>query len=145
LGVQLSEEPGNITLLGIPPTAGDAARQLTIGMDIPPALLHEMADPDNATAVVEGAEIPLGEVPWYLERLHGVAHLLPADPVWSIGIVFGVLAALAIFGNFVRFFQEYSGEKAAILAVEDMRRQTYDHILHVPLGYFSLKGTSDIT
>src|SRR5690606_14957548 len=100
LGVQLSEEPGNIRLLGIGPTAGEAARQLTVGIDIPPALLHEMADPDNATAVVDGAELPLGEIPWYLKRLHGVAHLLPADPVWSIGVVFGVLAALAIFGNF---------------------------------------------
>lgn len=76
---------------------------------------------------------------------HTLAHKLPLDPVWSIAVVFGVLAGFAIFGNIVRFFQEYLGEKAAILAVEDLRRHTYDHVLHMPLGYFSLKGTSDVT
>ncbi|MCC6240323.1 MAG: ABC transporter ATP-binding protein [Phycisphaerales bacterium] len=85
------------------------------------------------------------EVSWHLRTGQRLAYLLPTDPVASIAIVFGVLASLAIFGNFVRFFQEYYGEKAAILAVEDMRRHLYDHVLHMPLGYFSLKGTSDAT
>ena len=51
----------------------------------------------------------------------------------------------AIFGNFVRFFQEYLSDKAAILAVNDIRRQLYDHVLHIPLGHFGSKGTSDVT
>src|SRR5690606_19106706 len=89
--------------------------------------------------------VTLDALPWHLGVGHQLAYSLPRDPVWSIAVVFAVLAGLATFGNFVRFFQEYWGEKAAILAVEDIRRHLYDHVLHMPLGFFSLKGTSDVT
>jgi ABC-type multidrug transport system fused ATPase/permease subunit len=45
----------------------------------------------------------------------------------------------------VRFVQEYFSDKAAISAVNDIRRRLYDHVLHIPLGFFGLKGTSDVT
>jgi ABC-type multidrug transport system fused ATPase/permease subunit len=45
----------------------------------------------------------------------------------------------------VRFFQEYLSDKAAISAVNDVRRRLYDHVLHIPMGFFGLKGTSDVT
>src|SRR5438067_1008860 len=60
-------------------------------------------------------------------------------------VVLGFLFALSLFGNFVRFYQEYFSDKAAILAVNDIRRKLYDHVLHIPLGFFGLKGTSDVT
>ena len=45
----------------------------------------------------------------------------------------------------MKFFQEYLSDKAAILAVNDIRRQLYDHVLHIPLSHFDLHGTSDVT
>jgi ATP-binding cassette, subfamily B, bacterial MsbA len=52
---------------------------------------------------------------------------------------------LSLIGNVIRFFQEYLADKAAILAVNDIRRQLYDHVLHVPLAHFGEQGTSDVT
>jgi len=49
------------------------------------------------------------------------------------------------FGNTIRFFQEYLSDKAAILAINDIRRRLYDHVLHVPMSFYGLKGTSDVT
>ena len=45
----------------------------------------------------------------------------------------------------MRFVQEYYSDKAAILAIKDVRRRLYDHVLHVPMSFFGLAGTSDVT
>lgn len=83
--------------------------------------------------------------PWYLEWAGAVAAHLPTHPVQAIATVFGVIFVLAILGNCVRFIQEYFSDKAAISAVNDIRRRLYDHVLHIPMGFFGLKGTSDVT
>src|SRR5207244_75002 len=50
-----------------------------------------------------------------------------------------------VVGNIFRFFQEYLSDKAAISAVNDVRRHMYDHVLHMPMNYFGSSGTSDVT
>jgi ABC-type multidrug transport system fused ATPase/permease subunit len=87
----------------------------------------------------------LPALPWYFAAFYRAASLVPNDPVWAIGAVMGVMFALGLIGNFVRFYQEYFSDKAAILAVNDIRRKLYDHVLHIPVGFFGLKGTSDVT
>ncbi len=76
-----------------------------------------------------------------------VAYWIPGrdHPIAAIATVFGVLTCLALTGNVFRFFQEYLSDKASILAVNDIRRRMYDRVLHVPLGYFGSRGTSDVT
>jgi subfamily B ATP-binding cassette protein MsbA len=75
----------------------------------------------------------------------GAAAKVPADPVKAIAAVFIFIFCLAMFGNVIRFFQEHLSDRAAIFAVNDLRRRTYDHLLHIPMGFFGLKGTSDVT
>jgi hypothetical protein len=82
---------------------------------------------------------------WYYGAFYRGCDLLPRHPVKAIAAIFGVMFALALLGNFVRFYQEYFSDKAAILAVNDIRRKLYDHVLHIPIGFFGLKGTSDVT
>ena len=62
--------------------------------------------------------------------------MLPRNAVGAIAVVLGFLFALSLLGNFVRFYQEYFSDKAAILAVNDIRRKLYDHVLHTPLSFF---------
>ena len=87
----------------------------------------------------------LKPIPWYLQIGRGIAQRFPASPVKAIAIVFGVIFLLAVVGSVVRFFQEHLADRAAILAVNDIRTRLYDHILHVPMSFFGLKGTSDVT
>ena len=53
-----------------------------------------------------------------------------------------LLSALA---NAFRFIQEFLSNKASLSAVNDIRRELYDHALRAPLSYFGKTGTGDIT
>lgn len=112
--------------------------------------LHHWASIEEPTTDVPTADgssyrMTLGKVPFRWQLAQGVASHLPTDPVWTIAAVFGILASLAVFGNFMKFWQEYLASKAAVLAINDIRRKLYDHVLHIPLGYFGQRGTSDVT
>jgi len=83
--------------------------------------------------------------PWYLNVARDIVAYLPTKPVPAIAAVFGIIFGLGLTGNVVRFCQEYLSDRAAISAVNDIRRRLYDHVLHIPMAFFGLKGTSDVT
>ena len=86
-----------------------------------------------------------GELPLHLRVARWGAQYVPDNPVAAIGTIFGFLAVLALVGYVFRFFQEHLSDRAAIFAVNDIRRRMYDHLLHLPLGWFGKFGTSDAT
>jgi ATP-binding cassette, subfamily B, bacterial MsbA len=157
LDIQLNEVPTlpNLQIVGMGDRSpirdvGYQNGDLLIGNLPPTPLLHVLADPANTTAVFHVAGQPDRTLPlkpvrlqWLL--LRRAAGWLPGNPVKAIAVIFGVLAAMALIGNVFRFFQEYLSSKAAILAVNDIRTRLYDHVLRVPMGYFSEQGTSDAT
>ena len=109
-----------------------------------------LSDPSRGTARVSreagpDLDLALPPVPFYLAAEKAVASRVSTHPVWAVAEVFGFLAVLSILGNILKFFQEYLSDKAATLAVNDIRRRLYDHVLHVPLGHFGSNGTSDVT
>ncbi|HSZ59731.1 MAG TPA: ABC transporter ATP-binding protein, partial [Tepidisphaeraceae bacterium] len=125
-------------LISIPNVAGgiDGARQT----------LDALSDPDRDSVTLQsGATVALPPVPSYLVPARRVAALFPTDPVRAVAAVLAIIATLAVISNVIAFFQEYLSDKAAVLAVNDVRRQLYDHVLHIPLSHFNLKGTSDVT
>ena len=106
--------------------------------------------------LVEGQTIPAwidakvasyqpGAAPWYLRAADPLSELVPTHPVAAIALMFGVVTVLAVAGNVIKFFAEYFSDKAAISAVNDVRKRLYDRVLHIPLAYFGMKGTSDVT
>lgn len=113
------------------------------------ALLEQLAQANQSTLLVNvdgnPLEVRVHHVPTHLRAARAVAEKMPRDPVKSIAVILGVLIFLSIFGNAVRFFQEYLSEKAAILAIRDIRHHLYDHALHLPLSFFGQQGTSDLT
>ena len=87
----------------------------------------------------------LDPLPRHLAIGRSIAAKMPEHPVKAIGLVLGAIACLAIISNVIKYFQEYLSDKAAILAVQDMRRRLYDRVLHVPMSHFNLRGASDVT
>ncbi len=84
---------------------------------------------------------------WGYDLLNRIASLVPTDPVWAIVTIFGFVFFLGILGSISRFFQEYLSESTAITAINDIREKLYDHILRLPLGYFTRQanGIGDLT
>jgi subfamily B ATP-binding cassette protein MsbA len=120
---------------------------LRVGDTPGPELLHELADPSLSSIRLTNPDriLKLEKEPVYMIWGRQGAAKLPPNPVQTIAIIFGLLALVALIGNVIRFFQEYLSNKAAILAVNDIRNQLYDHVLRVPMGHFSERGTSDAT
>ncbi len=84
-------------------------------------------------------------VPWYLRLLRRIVYLLPSNPVGAIAAIMGFILVLAIVSGVIRFAQEYLSSKAALNAINDIRRDLYDHVLRVPMSYFGRRGTGDVT
>jgi ABC-type multidrug transport system fused ATPase/permease subunit len=87
----------------------------------------------------------LPPVPYYFAAIRPMLARFPVRPVPAVAIVLAVCVLISAVGNGIRFIQEYYSDKAAILAINDIRRRMYDHVLHVPMSFFGLKGTSDVT
>ena len=136
-------QPGQILKLSAPEAAA-ATPFLT---------LHKLSDPAISSVHLQtpgGGDVSLAlpQLPrskGYLLAGRGLAAHFPTKPVPTIAAVLGVIFALAVISNILSFFQEYLSDKAAVLAVNDIRRRLYDHVLHVPLSHFGIKGTSDVT
>ena len=69
----------------------------------------------------------------------------PLRPVPAISCVLLVCVFISVLGNTIGYFQNYYSDAAAILAVNDIRRRLYDHVLHAPMSFFGTAGTSDVT
>ncbi len=159
LGVRFSDDVNELRIVKLTP--GGAAERAGLhkfdvlslpgdGPKLPTASLAALSDPAQATATVEvfnrgDVALALPPLPGYLVAARHIAMRFPTHPVKAIALVLGLLACLSVVANFVDFFQEYFSDKVAILAVNDIRRRLYDHILHVPLSHFNLSGTSDVT
>ncbi|MDB5357044.1 MAG: Lipid export ATP-binding/permease protein MsbA [Phycisphaerales bacterium] len=157
LGVEFSD---HLVIVKIKPEGAAAKADLHEGDAIlaPPTnaredvarLLGALSDPQRDSQILrvkDGSEVRvnLPAVPNYLVRARIIAGHFPTHPVKAIAAVFGIIAAMAISANFVKFFQEYLSDKSAVLAVNDIRRRLYDRVLHAPLSHFNLRGTSDVT
>jgi ABC-type multidrug transport system fused ATPase/permease subunit len=128
---------------------GDVLRAARDGQPITPTL-NGLSDPNGLVTCIASRpdavySRTLPPVKWWFRSLQFWANRLPRNPVGAIAVVFGLTMALSIIGNVLRFFQEYLSDKAAIAAINDVRRHLYDHVLHLPMGYFGKFGTSDVT
>ena len=114
-----------------------------------PQSLWTLSDPQVKQARIETSRgafiLDLPPPPRYLNWGRSASRYFPTHPVGALAVVLLFVLCLTITGNIVRFFQEYLSDKAAILSVNDLRRKLYDHVLYIPLSFFGLKGTSDVT
>lgn len=149
MGVTLSTDPGPMRIFRINPTGPTASTALRTGDEI----TFVGADPADGTSnqaivqVTNGAAVPVTLKPlkFYWSWLRAGAARLPTHPVKALAVLFLIVAGMGAVGNVFRFCQEYYSDKASINTVNDVRKRMYDHVLHIPLGFFGTKGTSDVT
>ena len=122
----------------------------TGGGSDPSVVLTELADPTVThiqlnLASGKTADLNLKKAEWYVTYLRPILARFPANPVAAISCVLALCLAISAFGNFVSYFQQYYSDSASVLAINDIRRRLYDHVLHAPLSFFGTEGTSDVT
>lgn len=148
------DESGEVTPAGLEPGVAIALPALPqrgsgVAKEEAARTLEVLSDPGRGSAEVMlstgPAQLQLEAVPGHLVWARAVSQRMPVKPVAAIAVVLAVILFLALFGNAVRFFQEYLSEKAAISAVRDVRHHLYDHALHMPLSFYAQRGTSDVT
>jgi ABC-type multidrug transport system fused ATPase/permease subunit len=159
LDVTLADDPMDLRLVRVKAEgvaaqsglrSGDALAPSAYGQDAT-AVLEHLSDPFTHSFVVHpgpGRDVTLARLPrvsWYMAIARPIFQKFPLNPVLAIACVLGLCLLISLFGNSVRFVQEYYSDKAAILAINDVRRRLYDHILHVPISFFGSSGTSDVT
>ncbi len=164
LGVTLADDPSELRLIKVKPDGaaaaaglkpGDSLAPLALGRD-PSTVLGELSDPNAKTVAVHpaaGRDLTISNLPqfnwrdgaFYMQLVRPLFQRVPVKPVPAIACVLGLCICISIVGNSIRFVQEYYSDKAAILAINDVRRRLYDHILHVPISFFGRAGTSDVT
>ncbi len=143
LAVRGEAQPGaSVSIQGL--LHGDAALQRLASADGPVPMSVLRLDETGSAASITVTLVPRPANAAYA-IVRGLAHRLPAHPVGAIAVLLGVILLMAVVANVIRFFQEHLSDRAAIGAVNDIRRKTYDHVLHVPMGYFGTAGTSDVT
>jgi subfamily B ATP-binding cassette protein MsbA len=149
IGVEFSDQVDDLVIIRVKPNSpavraplkpGQSLLAFGKGRDERRAALRDLSS--DATSYAAIALPPL-DSRWRAAR--DIADRMPVNPIAAIAAVFGVIATLAVVSNVLSFFQEYYSDKAAILAVQDIRRRTYDHVLHVPMSHFGSRGTSDVT
>ncbi|MEM1012340.1 MAG: ABC transporter ATP-binding protein [Planctomycetota bacterium] len=85
------------------------------------------------------------DVSLHLRLLRRVVYLLPSSPVGAAAWIMGIALVLNIVSNLFRFVQEFISNKVALSAVNDIRRDLYDHTLRTPIAGFGRTGTGDVT
>ena len=170
-GIDLDDEPGVIVFegfRGIPAWIQDPQinARLDAQLKNPNAGLRSIvgdalrdADPSRGLRVLADGDvgeaqevlglprsgIPANNVPLHLRLLRRLVYLLPPSPVGAVAaLMFGVFL-LSVLANLVRYFQEFLSNKAALLAVNDLRSDLYGRALRAPLSYFGRVGTGDVT
>ena len=173
-GIDLDDEPGDPNVVRIDddsPMRSWMAATHARRSDIPVAMVIERGggdennlEPDEALRRLASREtIEMGELvsrqlsgqhggivtadptPLHLRLLRRGVYLLPPSPVGAVAaLMFGVFL-LSALANLVRYFQEFLSNKAALLAVNDLRSDLYGRALRAPLSYFGRVGTGDVT
>ncbi len=153
---------------GIPPQQSTEISDVAAPADAPPSPIPDVSPDDSSAKIYRAAHvyrniawadqspitvtiyhnplpIQLKPLKWHSRLLLQIVERLPIKPVQSMAIVFGILAFVAILGQAFRFFQEHNADKAAILAISDIRRRLYDRVLRVPMRFYGQERTSDVT
>ncbi|MBN1817512.1 MAG: ABC transporter ATP-binding protein [Sedimentisphaerales bacterium] len=113
-------------------------------------LLHTLKHPDNISA----EEMPLSaRLEWGFKWavVHWAQMALKMIPreesrtarsksVVFIIVLMGVITTFRCIGTFV---QKYLSEKVVQVAITHLRDDVFTHVMFMPIGFFSVKGTSD--
>lgn len=114
--------------------------------------VRRMDDPDKLLEMQFSAAAPESTIArmkvGLIEKAQGAISFLPRNqPKESrekaIRFIIILMVAVTMGRCAARFYQAYLAEKVVQIAIARLREDLFDHIMHMPVGFFSNEGTSD--
>lgn len=108
-----------------------------------PALQQDLAAPKTI-------QIAAPEKPFFADWAQWPVSFLPREETRQTKMKAVMLIIIAMIGITVlrcmaRFYQHFLGEKVVLISNSQLREEVFRHAMHMPVGFFSSKGTSDTT
>lgn len=85
---------------------------------------------------------------WYASEASAwLMSFLPrnADKTRSVVFIILGMSVVTLLRCIARFYQTYLAEKIVLTTVTHIREDVFTHTMHMPIGFFSSRGTSDTT
>jgi len=94
------------------------------------------------------ATLNSGKRPFYLDGLEGLVSFVPRqqgaeEKTRAMSIIIIMMSVFTIIRCIARFYQQYLGEKVVQIAVSDLRREVFSHIMNMPISFFENESPSD--
>ncbi len=92
----------------------------------------------------------LPDKPFYAQWLQDAVGLMPRDQAKknqkrAVVFIILVMAGVTTVRCFARFNQNYMSDKVVQISIAGLREKVFEHVMHMPVGFFSTSGTSDTT
>jgi subfamily B ATP-binding cassette protein MsbA len=92
--------------------------------------------------------IRVGDEPLYLDGVRKLMSYVPVYPTRenkteAMTVIVIVLVIFTIIRCFATFFQKYLADKVTFIAITNLRRDMFSHILEMPVSFFDIKNPSD--
>jgi len=86
--------------------------------------------------------------PAYADYAQAVVSFMPrgqtkSNKARAVMFIILLMVAVTVVRCIARFYQQYLAEKVVQVAVAKLREDVFAHVMEMPMGFFSNKGTSD--
>jgi ABC-type multidrug transport system fused ATPase/permease subunit len=93
-------------------------------------------------------ELPAVKKPFYFGYVKSIMSHISIDEdkeskIEAVKMIFFLLVIATVIRCFARFWQDYLAQRVVNIALNHLRRDTFSHIVDMPLKYFSSEGPSD--
>jgi ABC-type multidrug transport system fused ATPase/permease subunit len=103
---------------------------------------------DTGLADTKTLTLHANRKPFYVDHVENLLTFLPREQTRqnrTKAVTFFVLAigVVTVIRCLAKFYQEYMAQKVVQTAINDLRQDTFDHTLDIPVGFFANERPSD--
>ena len=126
----------------------DRSKPLYVLYTLPADKALDATSQSPAVPKLNLAELDTTHQPVYVDWIHStMSHISRVETKETKSQAVKIIIILMIFATIARciarFLQDYLCEKVVRVAVSNIREETFDHILMMPMGHFSDEGCGD--
>lgn len=102
----------------------------------------------NGQPQFHNTTITVEDEPFYLDTVHKFMSYVPVYPtrenkIKAMIVIVVIVMIFTIIRCIATFFQKYLADKVTFIAITNLRRDMFNHILKIPVSFFDINNPSD--